>query len=286
VVPEKETMEYTLQCGKGAVQKLSIPWSVKPIASLFKFKSFNDTQSYWNSQCLAPTRSNAPAGNRRPNEQENLAPAEIFARERGTIKLPKGPRDGTGKGGPITKAKQILTTSTTAFYTINNSDACVAVIATESVANKSEYNLFIKGFKALRDAGCKKLIFDMTGNGGGSIDFATFINALIFPDTKPYFSQDLRAGAYVQGAAKIAAKTPVAGSSIFDGRGFFNSKTGKPFADDSMFTRGKKYTRGGKTDTYSQRNFFGEGWAQLPLPKNDTLPWKAKDMAILTNGYW
>ncbi|KAF9366741.1 hypothetical protein BGX34_008699 [Mortierella sp. NVP85] len=284
LVPKKDTVEYAVQCGKSKVQKIKAPWSITPITSVIKFNSFNDTQSYWDSQCLAPTRAKDPSGgNHRPDRGQDLAPVTEWMLERGTIKLPKGRKDSNGNDSPITKAKEVFTTSTTAFYTINNSEACVAVISTESVSSKTEYARFLEGVLKLRDAGCKKLIFDMTANGGGSIDFASYINALFFPDAKPYFSQDLRANAYVQGAAKVAINSPDVGKSIFDARGFFNSKTGQLFTDSSMYTKGKKYTRGGRTSTYTQRNFFGEGWSNLPL--NDTLPWRANDMAIITNGY-
>ncbi|KAG0362926.1 hypothetical protein BC939DRAFT_488680 [Gamsiella multidivaricata] len=285
IVPEKETMEYTLQCGSSHTQKIKVPWTINPITSTIKFNSFNDTKSYWASQCLAAPKNNDQSSNRHPDHKSNLAPATILFQERGSTKVPTPRRDGLTDSGFITKATQVFASATSAFYTINKSDTCVLVIATESVPNKAEYTQFLKGVEILRDAGCKKLVFDFTNNGGGSIDFAYFINALFFPEAKPYFSQDLRSGAYVQGVAKLAIKEASVGNSLFDARGWVSSKTGELFTDASMFTKGVKYNRGGRTDTYTQRNFFGTGWTLLPLPQNRTLSWKAEDMAIITNGF-
>ncbi|KAG0019019.1 hypothetical protein BGZ80_006420 [Entomortierella chlamydospora] len=284
-VPESEVMEYSLQCGK-THSNIKVPWIVNPITSTFKFNSFNSTQSYWASQCAAAPQKAKKTGNRHLSHSSDLAPATTLFKERGSTRISSSHNDGrVTKDEFITKGKQVFTTSTSAFYTLNDSKACVIVIATEEVDDNNEYANFIEGVQTLKNAGCKKLIFDVTNNGGGSIDFAYFINALFFPDAKPYFSQDLRDGPYVQGAAKLAIKEASVGNSIFDARGFFDPKTSKPFVDSSMFTKGIKQKRGGKTDVYTRRNYFGGEWALLPLPKNETLPWTAKDLAFITNGF-
>ncbi|KAF9205610.1 hypothetical protein BGZ49_003782 [Haplosporangium sp. Z 27] len=284
-VPETEFLEYSLQCGKSH-SNIKVPWIVTPITSTLKFNSFNSAQTYWTSQCLAAQQTNKKSRNHHASRASDLAPATLLFRERESTKIPHGSTNSrTTNDGPITKAKQIFSTSTSAFYTLNNSKVGVIVIYSEEPSNEDEYANFIQGVQALKKAGSKKIIFDFTNNGGGSIDFAYFINAIFFPKAKPYFSQDLRSGPYVQGAAKLAIKEPSVGNSIFDARGFVSSKTGQPFVDDSLFTKGIKYKRGGKTDVYTQRNYFGDGWPLLPLPKNETLPWKANDFAIITNGF-
>ncbi|KAF8950755.1 hypothetical protein BGZ52_001514 [Haplosporangium bisporale] len=307
-VPAKANMEYTIQCGTAAPQKLTVPWIVKPNPNYINYNTFTDTKTYWDVQCLAPAspydNSRGHGGNSNSRNGKNvtipevdfvrqrtnsLAPATQVFRERGSIALPRGGRNGrNGAPAVITKAKEILLTATTAFYRLDKSDACVAVIASEEVAyfkfDASDYLQFIEGLKTLRNGGCKKLILDMTNNGGGSVDFAYFVNSVLFPATRPYFDEDLRSSTIAQGVAQAAGKMASA-NSIFDARGYNSVATRKPFKDATMFTKGINQARGGSTSTYTQRNFFDYSWPFIPMAKNETLPWKAADMAIVTNGF-
>ncbi|KAG0026905.1 hypothetical protein BGZ81_006034 [Podila clonocystis] len=308
-VPAKSSMDYTIQCGTAAPQKLTVPWIVKPNTEYIYFNSFTDTKTYWDAQCIAPAspydNSRGHPGNSISRNGKNvtipevdfvhqrtnvLAPATQLFRERGSIALPRGGgRNGrNGALAVISKAKEILITATTAFYRLDKSDACVAVIASEEAAyfkfDASDYLGFIDGLKALRNGGCKKLILDMTNNGGGSVDFAYFINSVLFPATLPYFDEDLRASPIAQGVAQAAGKMTSV-SSIFDSRGYNSVATRKPFKDATMFTKTVSMSRGGSTSAYTQRNFFDYAWPFMPMAKNETLPWKAADMAIVTNGF-
>ncbi|KAF9364946.1 hypothetical protein BGX34_011987 [Mortierella sp. NVP85] len=287
-VPEKDSVEYTLKCGS-KTSKVKLPWIVRPNGR-FEHGAFHDTASYWETQCLP--KAPEPVVQKQKKSKKNEAPATTTFKERGTI-----PLTGAGKNSrvsaaalqPITKATEVFVSKTTAFYRLKNSKVCVAVHATEDVEhftdNPVDYLNFIEGLKKLRDGGCKKLILDMTNNGGGSVDFAYFINRLFFPKAKPYFVQDLRSNSYVQGASKHA-DTQDDTSSNFDGRGYVSMTTDKLYKDaDTMFTKGFKYTRGDHTDTYSQRSYFEHGWPFLPLAKKDQLPWGADDIAIITNGW-
>ncbi|KAF9940140.1 hypothetical protein BGZ65_008065 [Modicella reniformis] len=287
------------ECSSGAPRKLTVPWIVKPSEN-FLFNTFRDTATYWNVQCLAPlspydnSRQKNDSGRRYKENNEvgfrtNEAPGTTLFRERGFIQMPNGGKNGRNDAPQtISKATEVLITATTAFYKINKSDACVAVIASEEAANPrfdpSDYLQFIQGLEKLRDGGCKKLILDMTNNGGGAIDFAYFINLLLFPTAKPYFVEDLRSNAYIQGAAKAAIKQPSA-VTVFDARGYVSLATNKVFKDDSMFTKGVSIKRGGTAQTYSQKNYFEYSWSFMPQAKNNTLPWKASDIAIVTNGF-
>lgn len=295
-VPAKASMDYTFQCGTAAPQKITVPWIVTP-SKHFEAGTFTDTKSFWENHCLAPL---SPYDNGRPDDHSstdlrqriNLAPAVTLYRERGHIQFGSGNRNGRdGEDGPkvITQATEVATTTTTAFYTLNkNKNVCVAVIATEEAGyfefDPSDYTQFIDGLLTLKKSGCKKLILDMTNNGGGSVDFAYFVNSVFFPKDKAYFVHDLRSTSLAQGAARLAIKQPTP-RSTFDARGYASAVTGKPFKDASMFTKGINMKRGGSTQTYTQKSFFDHAWPFLPMAKSDALPWKAADMAIITNGF-
>jgi len=291
-VPEKDSVEYTIKCGSKPSKKVKLPWTVRP-NSRFAHGDFDDTASYWEAQCLP--KAPEPVVTKKGNKKKvwiNEAPATTTFKERGTIPLPGGGKNARIAAAlqPITKATEVFVSKSTAFYRLKNSKACVAVHATEDVEHFTndpvDYLNFIEGLKKLRDGGCKKLILDMTNNGGGSVDFAYFINRLFFPKAKPYFVQDLRSNSYVQGAAKHAGKQQDYTGSNWDGRGYVSMTADKLYNDAiTMFTKGFKYTRGDHTDTYSQRSYFEHGWPFLPLAKNDQLPWGADDIAIITNGW-
>ncbi|KAG0203900.1 hypothetical protein BGX28_003952 [Mortierella sp. GBA30] len=295
-VPANASMEYSLQCGT-RVGSITQPWIVKP-SDKFPFGKFTDTETYWSSQCLAPFA----AYNNRLDEAgtATLPPWTVRYLERIKVPLQIGGSNGAYEAQDITlnNATLVSTTDTSSFYMLNKDPSasdtslqvCVAVIATEtSLANQdqfptqSEYDAFAAGVVALAKQGCKKLIFDMTNNGGGSVDFALFINKLFFPESVPYFAQDLRSNSFVQNASLTVSQTNVI-SSRFDARGYFSLATGDRFMDQSMFTDGLNYTRGGVTDTYTQKSRPSYNtWSAIPT---DTLPWAAGDMAIVTNGHW
>ncbi|KAK3813761.1 MAG: hypothetical protein J3R72DRAFT_462106 [Linnemannia gamsii] len=294
-VPAKASMDYTFKCGAAAPQKVTIPWIVTPNKN-FESNTFTNTKTFWETQCLAPA---SPYDNGRPEDHAsndlrqriNVAPATTLFRERGHIQFGDGNRNGREGEGPkvITQATEVAVTTSTAFFTLNkNKNVCVAVIATEEVGyfefDPSDYTQFIDGLQKLKQSGCKKLILDMSNNGGGSVDFAYFVNSVFFPKDKPYFLQDLRSTALAQAAAKIAIKQPTP-RSTFDARGYVSTITGKIFKDASMFTKGINQKRGGSTQTYTQKSYFEHAWPFLPLAKKDLLPWKPADMAIITNGF-
>ncbi|KAF9583960.1 hypothetical protein BGW38_008004 [Lunasporangiospora selenospora] len=310
-LPSKATVDYTIQCPKRTL-KLSIPWTVLP-SDTFDYDGFKDVKSYWEYHCETSTTSYDNSAARRRNDGRNstlpviynsvardgasLAPATEFFRRRGTLPVPSANptngRDPKSKKGPatISQAREVLATSTTAFYRMTAkglTDTCVAVIATEETQNYNnddiDYTDFLRGLQLLQDGGCKKLILDMTNNGGGSVDFAYFVNQAFFPKTKPFFEQDMRSNSLVQTAARLASKGRRM-PAIFDARGFINAKTGKAYKDSSLYTKGVQQRRGGSTVTFSQRNYFPHSWSILPLSKSKALRWKPQDMAIVTNGF-
>ncbi|KAF9410686.1 hypothetical protein BGZ94_001567 [Podila epigama] len=310
-VPEKDSIDYTFKCGSAKPVKVKVPWRINPSDS-FEFGIFKDTKSYWNIQCAAPIKdddddsfrnghnSRRRGGNasrkRIINGDEKLAPATEVFRQRGRIVL-QGPQRSNKKGAVakpkyITQAKEIETTASTAFYQLNgsaNKDKCVAVIATEYVGDfrfqDEDYRSFMDGLERLKKAGCKKLILDMTNNGGGSVDFAYFVNKVFFPDAEAYFTQTLPANTFIQDVAKTAVRRSPKLNLTFDPRQYVNAKTHKAFKDEGMFTKGTTTRRGGKTISISQRNYFAHSWPYFPLKGSKRMTWKPRDMAIVTNGY-
>ncbi|KAG0218081.1 hypothetical protein BGX33_008615 [Mortierella sp. NVP41] len=310
-LPDKASVKYTIQCPKGPVQTLTLPWTIIP-SDYFEYGTFEDTKSYWEVQCQnagadyngrSNGRSRSPStaaarilsGESKKGGASETAPALTTFRERGKITQPKGNTNGRkGEAKPpavITQAKLVAETHTTAFYRLTGSkvkDACVAVIATEdtdeATYDSTEYIQFAKGLQKLQSQGCKKLILDMTNNGGGLIDFAYYINQLLFPKIEPYFVQDIRTNSMIREASKNAIKHRSA-QSLLDATQFNSATTHKRYKDTSMFTKDVSQKRGNATVTFSQRTYFPYKWSFLPLKKGQELKFKPENMAIVTNGF-
>ncbi|KAF8984854.1 hypothetical protein BGZ46_006796 [Entomortierella lignicola] len=295
-IPKNAAVEYEIQCGKSASQKFTVPWIAVPY-STFPYNGFNDTQSYWSNACVTGdkpvNRLNQQLKNNVGHQGgRSLTPHALPVRK--SLNLAK---DISANPPLQFKYATVTFTSTlTTFYKLNGSNGCAVVIANEDATYPDDYNAFIDGLLSLRDAGCKKLVFHMTNNGGGSIDFGYFINAVLFPDSKPYTSYDMRDGPYIRGLGKLATSGAPIGvppdtkrynSSqivLFDARRYNSTLTGQAYIDDTLFTHDTLYRRGGTTDAYTQRLYLDYNWSMFPLSKNQTLPWKASDMAIYTNG--
>ncbi|GJJ73582.1 hypothetical protein EMPS_05940 [Entomortierella parvispora] len=286
-VPKKNSMKYTIQCPKQKVQKIDVPYYSQP---RFNAGAFTDSKSYWKNLCSAsPPASKKTNGDHklRGINGDKLAPATETLLARGVEKIggsSHGPKDGTGSAPApaiISHATQVSSTANALFYILNNTKTKTGVIVLNSEEpSQTGYQDFINGLTALQKAGAKKIILDVTFNGGGSVDYAYFLNSLFFPTAEPYFVMDIRSNKYVQGAAKIASAHANFGS-LFDARNYENEKTHKPFTDSSMFTKPVTMTRAGRKDTYSQKNYFPYG----PWPKASAFPWKASDLSIVSNGW-
>ncbi|KAF9952099.1 hypothetical protein BGZ72_006531 [Mortierella alpina] len=290
-VPAKATMDYTIQCGSEEPLSFSVPWRITP-SEKFLFGQFTDATSFWNTQCLASFSS---TDDKSGESRVILPPTETLFKQRGTITVSESSYNyhSYAEEDPIKNATLQTTTATSAFYMLNGLPSasiphkvCVAVIAsevdlfTDKNPENSEYEAFAAGVFGLADQGCTKLIFDMTNNGGGSVDFAYFINQLFFPTQEPYFVLDVRSSPFVEKVAAVAGTNSVASS--FDARGYIDLVTNDNFNDQSMFLAGVNYTRGGVTEKYSQKCRL---WYTLLADSlKRALPWTASDMAIVTNG--
>ncbi|KAF9411762.1 Restriction of telomere capping protein 5 [Podila epigama] len=84
----------------------------------------------------------------------------------------------------------------TAFYQlVDRPSIGVVVIPTHSVKIETESTAMTEGFNRLLDAGVLNIILDLTGNGGGYVNFAYDLVDWMFPDenTTSVYMSDLRA---------------------------------------------------------------------------------------------
>ncbi|CAG8744126.1 8346_t:CDS:2, partial [Cetraspora pellucida] len=192
-------------------------------------------------------------------------------------------------GTSVGEATLIFDAFIARFYILQNFG--VVLISTEETLNNDndlEYrflNDLTAGFKLLADKGIKKIILDLSNNSGGLIFVAHYINKLLFPNIQN-FPLDLKVNHISIPFIEEFAKLKLYGA-VFDYKTYISVKTNTSFDNVMDFIGNNIYTRGGVQVKYTTKAFFNDttlytGLLKFPTPP--TLPWKEKDIIILTNG--
>ncbi|CAG8526541.1 7778_t:CDS:2 [Dentiscutata erythropus] len=193
-------------------------------------------------------------------------------------------------GTSVGKATLIFDAFVARFYALR--DFGVVLISTEDILNSDstlEYRFLSDiavGFKLLADKGIKKIVLDLSNNGGGLIFVAHYINKLLFPNIKN-FPMDFKVNDVSIPLIKEISKLKKGIGSLFSYKTFISAKTNTSFDSVTDLIGNNTYTRGGVQVKYTSKAFFNNttqysGILKLPTPPK--LPWTEKDIIILTNG--
>ncbi|CAG8592762.1 10003_t:CDS:2, partial [Dentiscutata heterogama] len=169
----------------------------------------------------------------------------------------------------------------------------VVLISTESILTDTNSDLEYRflsdvaiGFKLLADRGIKKIILDLSNNGGGEVFIAHYINKILFPNIQN-FPLDFKVNDLSIPLIEETSKLKKGIGSIFHYKTFISAKTNTPFDSVNDFIGNNIYTRGGDQVKYTSKAFFNDTTlysGTLKLPKPPKLPWTEKDIIIMTNG--
>ncbi|KAF9910381.1 hypothetical protein EC991_006646 [Linnemannia zychae] len=227
-LPEHESITYEVFCPasvlhpEGNNYTLKAPWDIYRLVS---WQEFDSTQTFLTQNCYRdtdpvlnkPERRNAAAVAEedrkaiRQLRQENLYQAAIEIPRH----LTKEPRPATQKRQleemerrqieEVKIAHLVSSGSSTAFYQlVKRPNVGVVVIPTHSVSLRKEAHVLEDGFQKLHESGVRNVILDLTGNGGGYVNFAYDLVDWMFPDvneTSVYVS-DLRTSMSVKALAQ------------------------------------------------------------------------------------
>ncbi|CAG8543965.1 5499_t:CDS:2 [Dentiscutata erythropus] len=194
-------------------------------------------------------------------------------------------------GASVGKATLIFDAFVARFYILQ--DFGVVLISTESILTDANADLEYRflsnvaiGFKLLADRGIKKIVLDLSNNGGGQIFIAHYINKLLFPNMQN-FPLDFKVNDLSIPLIEEVSKLKKGIGSIFHYKSFISAETNCPFDSVNDFIGNNIYTRGGDQVKYTSKAFFNDTTlytGTFKLLKPPKLPWTEKDIVILTNG--
>ncbi|KAG0013920.1 hypothetical protein BGZ81_000767 [Podila clonocystis] len=167
----------------------------------------------------------------------------------------------------------------------------VVVIPTHSVQTKTENLALIEGFARLQTAGVRNVILDLTGNGGGYVNFAYDLVDWMFPqnDTageeySTVYQSDLRSSMSVKALARSDLENEEY-ESYFNPDSYSDPRTGQPH-DTNFFLRDKMVRRvpghQGRAQDLTEKVFMNHnlGGFQMGMPWQD----QAQRIVVLTDG--
>ncbi|CAG8502518.1 5438_t:CDS:2 [Dentiscutata heterogama] len=224
LLPKNPTISYTLDCD-GKINKITRGWKVTARNDSM-FNNFTDSTSYWNNICInQPLQARSGLSYESKRELDEYVPT-------------------------LEEGKLIIDAYIIRFYTLR--DFGVAVISTESIDDQYILNglLFIdllstinQGFQSFANMGIKKVVLDLTNNGGGAAFIAHYITQLLFRDIRN-FPFDVK----ITEAAKLVIEQSTAKNSgnEFDiNNNYISEKTNTSFTNVSDFIGNNYYIRGG-----------------------------------------
>ncbi|KAJ3109966.1 hypothetical protein HDU96_007012 [Phlyctochytrium bullatum] len=198
---------------------------------------------------------------------------------------PIGAGVSTGLRAPVDLSRPVVRDNSTAFYVLDDGTTGVWVFATTQPKNESEaaaqawIETIFNGFYTLNKRGVKKLIIDVSGNGGGQFCTATGIAEFLLANTTMITDQ-----------IKLTNTTRTL--MKLDYLGFLPTQQGPadalPLNGSDITTSPTRKDRGGGPVDLSgffrlcQRERAEQRFASLPRLDN---PWKASDLAVVSDGY-
>ncbi|CAG8561569.1 4631_t:CDS:2, partial [Scutellospora calospora] len=273
-LPDNSNITYTLNCD-GKTDTITRGWNITARNNTV-FENFTDSTSYWNNICI-----NKPLKQQSPE----LSFETVWSKHDYDSTLYD---DYDDYEATLEEGKLIIDAQIARFYTVQ--DFGVAVISTETpnitndVQTSDLFSTINQGFQSFVNMGIKKVVLDLTNNGGGSATIAHYITQLLFRDIRN-FPFDQR----INNASKLMIEQSTNQNSFneFNVGIYVSPKTNASYNNITDYIGNNYYTRGGLNDRYSEKSFYYDEEPIRELLGNisNPLPWTAENLIILTNGF-
>jgi len=196
----------------------------------------------------------------------------------------KDREDGEEENDP----KPVATGSGIAFFVVEGKEEKVGVFKMTEFAAPSEdwASAMKKGFKALKEADCKRVILDLAGNGGGVICTAYALLRLFPPASgqlKPFYT-DIRLGGKLR---DVAAKAVESENNILNPVHWLGDESGKSMSGKDLIDPMRyKDLPGGKKSEVSYTALFRDSCDDFSWGGDvkEIFTWGYKDVAFYTDG--
>jgi hypothetical protein len=319
VLPAKDAIEYTLKSIiTNEIKVVNVPWRVFATTQM----QFTDKASYWNAYCAPKAALQKPVirtadavnaaddqmGESRTKVDDAVSSSQLFGRAILNVTINSldtlVPVTYNGKAYSfkvrnLPPQAPLVVGPGFAFFLFNvhkKRRSGILTISTFQIPNNKValwYSKMREGFLLFRKLGVKRIMLDLSNNGGGLICLAIALTALLDPDPKvdqtkmlmprqPYVSA-FRMNPLFKKIGDWAVQTNTT-TSMFHPSRWIDPSTRMPFTADAWM---KETHMEGTKVKYPMSQFLMDS---CPMNANDPfqglkLDLKPKNMAVVSNGY-
>ncbi|KAF0518639.1 peptidase s41 family protein [Gigaspora margarita] len=274
-LPPTLNITYRLNCSNN-IKDVNRVWIAMSLPEILN--QFNDSKSFYKNRCNITTTNQTMISlyQREFHETKNL----LHVKRDNSILDVTQEYKGDHDNWQPTNVTVIGVVQDFISFFIKDNFGVIKIFSEQITFNDSVAINTIKGFENLANSGVKKIVIDLSNNFGGSIAVSAFINLILFPNNpNPFFDYDLR----VTDSIRFALENGI----LFNINETAFSSIKTKFQNINDFIGNNSYSRGNVMGRYSNKfvpdilslltNFIAQ-YLRIPLP------WKSKDIIILTNG--
>ncbi|KAF9342710.1 hypothetical protein BGX26_007003, partial [Mortierella sp. AD094] len=286
-LPERAFVDYEVKCNNSASStKIREPWRVLISRSLPEFTSID---SYVSNVCkpVSPSTGGSDSKAMKGIVSPFKRPL-IPVRQKSAFLDLVSPTANAPQG--LISAEMSASGNATAYYRLKNQpDVGVIVVFTHDVQDElNELDLCVSIMDEFHKRNVTNIIVDFQTNLGGSVDFASTLVQLFFPNKGPLdkvLPSDLRVDESIQEVSKAVFNITDGSGGLYNDVIYIDFETEEQFTSNSLFLNPTTLTRNGRSATYTKH----AGVATLILPKIEGLaayPWtnNAANIRLLTDG--
>ncbi|ORX56950.1 hypothetical protein DM01DRAFT_1334507 [Hesseltinella vesiculosa] len=275
-LPDQEMHSYTLQCPKNGTKPadeqydtpftVQVPWVAQVPAN------FHDAASYWSNYCQSSHEHITKRGHVDLDieELQRIHDDQFFDLVADNA---MSATDGGAVGAGNAQGSYVE------FKALNESGVGVVDIRSFSIDSEDRQafiDTFTQGLDNFHANGIKKIILDLSSNGGGDACAGEFIiNTLTGPT--PDYPSDIK---HTPLMSRVVQKAMSVNDSKWLDYKTVNSTGTDWFSHTNTYTRGKQQVQFFQPITLSCDRWSGE----LQIPTNKSYPWTPRDIMILSDG--
>ncbi|KAF9200311.1 hypothetical protein BGZ49_009475 [Haplosporangium sp. Z 27] len=283
-LPKKPHVDYEIKCRNSTTPiKIRDTWRIVISKTL---PEFNSIDSYVSNVCKSSTGSGESPAKKKTSGQFKHLLFPVRQKSAFYDLLPNKADDTQELFG----AELLAAGNATVYYQLKDQpDVGVIVVYTHNVRDEtSELELSINVMKEFHKRKVSNLIIDFQTNLGGSVDFASTLVQLFFPNKSPLdkiLPSNLRVDESIQEVSKAVFNMTDGDGGLYDGMVYVDFDTQQQFTNDAVFLDPITITKNGRSAKFTKH--IGIATTVLPYANElHTYPWTNNpgNIRLLTDG--